>query len=95
MSILRIKNQETGEWESIPVIVGPQGPAGEKGEKGDKGDTGATGPQGEKGDTGAAGSKGADGYTPVKGVDYYTDLDKTEMVNAVIAALPVYNGEVV
>ena len=36
-----------------------------------------------------------DGYTPVKGVDYYTEADKTEMVNAVIAALPVYDGEVV
>lgn len=40
------------------------------------------------------GQPGADGYTPQKGVDYYTETDKTEMVNAVIAALPVYNGEV-
>ena len=38
--------------------------------------------------------KGADGYTPQKGVDYYTETDKVEMVNAVIAVLPVYNGEV-
>jgi hypothetical protein len=37
---------------------------------------------------------GAAGYTPVRGTDYFTDSDKTEMVNAVIAALPVYNGEV-
>ena len=36
-----------------------------------------------------------DGYTPKKGVDYYTPADKAEMVSAVIAALPVYNGEVV
>ena len=36
-----------------------------------------------------------DGYTPVKGTDYYTEADKTEMVNAVIAALPKYDGEVV
>ena len=36
---------------------------------------------------------GAPGYTPVKGTDYFTDADKTEMVNAVIAALPVYGGE--
>jgi hypothetical protein len=33
-----------------------------------------------------------DGKTPVKGVDYYTAADKTEMVNAVLAALPVWNG---
>jgi hypothetical protein len=39
--------------------------------------------------------KGATGKTPVKGTDYFTAVDKTEMVNAVIAALPVYAGEVV
>lgn len=42
-----------------------------KGEKGDKGDAGATGPQGEP---------GADGYTPVKGTDYWTAADKAEIV---------------
>lgn len=36
---------------------------------------------------------GADGKTPVKGTDYFTAADKTEMVSAVIAALPVYGGE--
>lgn len=34
------------------------------------------------------GKDGADGYTPVKGVDYFTDADKTDFVNAVLAALP-------
>jgi len=48
-----------------------------------------------KGEQGIQGVKGEDGYTPVKGTDYYTAADKEEMVNAVIAALPVYNGEVV
>lgn len=28
--------------------------------------------------------KGQDGYTPVKGVDYFTESDKTEIINAVI-----------
>jgi hypothetical protein len=37
---------------------------------------------------------GKDGYTPQKGVDYWTDADKAEIVAAVIAALPVYGGEV-
>ena len=46
---------------------------------------------GPKGDTGET---GADGKTPVKGTDYFTELDKEEMINAVIAALPIYNGEV-
>ena len=46
-----------------------------KGEKGDKGD---------KGDTGPA---GADGYTPVKGTDYFTGADKAELVAMVIESL--------
>lgn len=33
-----------------------------------------------------------DGYTPKKGVDYYTEADKSEMVNAVLAALPTWQG---
>ena len=51
-----------------------------KGEKGDKGD------KGEKGDP------GADGYTPVKGTDYWTAADKAEIVNDVLAALPTWTG---
>lgn len=35
------------------------------------------------------------GKTPVKGEDYFTDADKTAMVQAVIAALPKYAGEVI
>lgn len=50
------------------------------------------GPQGEPGKNG---TNGTDGKTPVKGVDYFTEEDKTELVNSVVAALPVYNGEVV
>ena len=48
--------------------------------KGDKGDTGSTGPQGPA---------GADGYTPVKGTDYYTAADKAEMVTSVTNSLPI------
>ena len=38
---------------------------------------------------------GPAGKTPVKGTDYWTAADRQQMVNDVIAALPVYNGEVV
>lgn len=48
--------------------------------------------KGEKGDKGETGADGAPGYTPVKGTDYYTAADKTEMVNMVIAALPTWTG---
>ena len=45
--------------------------------------------KGDKGDTGAA---GADGYTPVKGTDYWTEEDKAEIVDDVLAALPTWTG---
>ncbi|MBR3795325.1 MAG: hypothetical protein IKK34_04775 [Clostridia bacterium] len=44
---------------------------------------------------GSKGSQGDPGKTPVKGTDYWTAADRQQMVNDVIAALPVYNGEVV
>ena len=43
-----------------------------KGEKGDKGDTGET---------------GADGYTPVRGTDYWTEADKAEIKSYVDQAI--------
>lgn len=42
--------------------------------------------RGEKGD------KGADGKTPVKGTDYWTEADKAEIVDDVLAALPTWTG---
>ena len=59
-----------------------------KGEKGDKGDQGEQGIQGEKGEQGKPGKNGADGYTPIKGVDYFdgkdyvlTEADKEEIAD--------------
>lgn len=40
------------------------------------------------------GPQGEPGKTPEKGVDYWTEADKQEIVAETIAALPVYNGEV-
>lgn len=77
-------------WNSLSYKKGPKGDPGAQGEKGDKGDTGAQGPQGLKGDKGdpgeqgiqgiqgiqgLKGDKGEDGYTPQKGVDYFTPED--------------------
>ena len=79
--------------------IGPQGPKGDKGDpftyedftpeqlaalvgpKGDKGDQGETGAQGPKGDT------GENGYTPQRGVDYWTEEDKQEIIQAVLDAI--------
>lgn len=41
---------------------------------------------------GIPGVPGEPGYTPIKGTDYWTEADKTEMVNAVLAALPAAEG---
>lgn len=49
----------------------------------------------KNGKKGSDGKNGVDGKTPVKGTDYFDPTDKAEMVAAVIAALPVYAGEVV
>ena len=49
----------------------------------------------KNGKQGSAGKNGADGKTPVKGVDFWTDADQEAIVQQVITALPVYNGEVV
>lgn len=38
-----------------------------------------SGVKGEKGDRGEAGADGADGYTPVRGTDYWTEYDKSEI----------------
>ena len=63
---------------------------GAKGDKGDPGQDGKDGQPGEKGDTGEKGEQGLpgkdgkdgqDGYTPQKGVDYFTDADKAEMID--------------
>ena len=55
---------------------------GAPGAKGDPGAQGIQGEKGDKGDTGAQGEPGADGYTPVKGVDYFTAADKAEIAAA-------------
>lgn len=49
-------------------------------------------PRGADGEKGADGAAGADGYTPVKGTDYFTEEDKAELVEDVLAALPTWTG---
>ena len=86
-----------GVWhiDGISTGIGAVGPQGEQGPQGIQGIQGPQGPKGDKGDTGEAGPKGdpgASGHTPVKGTDYWTDADKVEIVNDVLAALPTWTG---
>ena len=55
--------------------VGETGPQGEQGPQGIQGPRGEQGPKGDTGDIGPQGPAGADGYTPVKGTDYFTEAD--------------------
>lgn len=77
MNVLKIRNDANSPWTDIVALVGPAGPQGIQGPMGPAGQTGQTGPQGPVGPA---------GYTPVKGTDYWTDADKQEIINAVIAS---------
>ena len=60
--------------------------------KGAKGNQGEKGEDGKDGVNGKDGKDGADGHTPIKGVDYFTEADKAELVADVIATLPNAEG---
>lgn len=76
----------------IDVEIAGAGPVGPQGPKGDKGDPGEQGPQGPKGDIGPQGIPGANGYTPVRGVDYWTETDKQEIIDEVLEQVPGGGG---
>lgn len=67
--------------------VGPQGEQGPKGDPFTYSDftesqlESLRGPQGIQGEIGPMGPKGEKGDIPVKGIDYFTDEDKAEMLN--------------
>ena len=68
--------------QGIQGPQGEQGPKGEQGIQGIQGETGPQGPQGEqgpKGETGPQGPQGNDGYTPIKGTDYFTPQDIADL----------------
>lgn len=72
--------------------------------QGEKGDTGATGADGITPHVGSNGNwfigdndtgipaTGPAGFSPARGTDYWTNADKEEMVNSVLAALPTWTG---
>ena len=48
---------------------------------------GAQGEKGDKGDPGANGANGKDGYTPLRGTDYWTEADIAEIKSYVDNAI--------
>lgn len=88
-------------WDASTDLLPDVAVANIKGEKGDRGETGARGLKGEKGDTGArgetgekgdTGAPGKDGYSPIRGVDYWTAADKQEIIDDVLDTFPVAEG---
>lgn len=97
----QLVDEYLAENPPAPGEKGEKGDPGEKGEKGEPGEPGKDGKDGVDGQPGEPGkdgadgkdgAPGADGYTPQKGIDYNTPEDKTEMVAAVLAALPTWEG---
>lgn len=81
----------TGQ-QGVQGPAGKDGSAGPQGPQGIPGKDGAAGPRGVQGEPGVAGPVGPAGKTPVKGVDYYTEADRSEMVNLVLGAMPKWTG---
>ena len=98
--VLQYRFDADGEWETIfdfstvETVKGDPGDTPHIGANGNwfvgETDTGVKA-QGDKGDTGAAGKNGSDGKTPVRGTDYWTEADKTEIKSYVDEA--IVNGE--
>ena len=84
---------ENGNWyvwnaETGVFVDSGTAAQGEKGGQGIQGEQGPQGMQGDKGEKGETGAPGLDGHTPARGVDYWTDNDKAQIVADVLAALP-------
>ena len=94
--VLQYRFDADGEWETIfdfSTVETVKGDPGDTPYIGANGnwfigdtDTGVKA-KGDKGDTGSAGKNGADGKTPVRGTDYWTEADKTEIKSYVDEAI--------
>ena len=94
--VLQYRFDADGEWQTIfdfstvETVKGDPGDTPYIGANGNwfigNTDTGVKA-KGDKGDTGAAGKNGSDGKTPVRGTDYWTEADKTEIKSYVDEAI--------
>lgn len=76
--------------EQGPIgLTGPAGPIGPQGEIGPQGPQGERGPEGIQGPMGPEGPQGLTGPAPVKGIDYWTESEKQDLVNEVKAEIQI------
>lgn len=78
MPVLYIRDTSTGKFIGIPTIKGDPGKDG----------TVSFDDLTEEQKASLKGEPGADGYTPVKGKDYFTEEDINEIVDDVLAKFP-------
>ena len=92
MAGITINTGETAtfEWVGTTLVISTDSGAISCDLKGKQGDMGVRGVQGIPG----VGVQGVQGEKPVKGVDYWTEEDKTEIVNEVLEGLPTAEGGV-
>ena len=69
------------EFKLIADLSGAQGVQGPEGPQGKQGPQGNPGERGPEGKQGIQGQNGNDGHTPVRGVDYWTEDDKKEILD--------------
>lgn len=102
LASLKGKNGKDGYTpiKGVDYFDGANGKDGKDGKDGVDGKNGQDGQDGKDGYTPIKGvdyfdgKDGADGHTPVKGQDYWTDADKQEIVDEVIAEIPSDEGGV-
>lgn len=73
------KAKDSGEFDGAPGKDGKDGAPGKDGANGKDGLPGRDGVNGKDGQPGANGKDGADGKTPVKGADYFTAEDVSQI----------------
>lgn len=78
--------------DTLTAATGPAGQDGQPGERGPAGEQGERGERGERGETGETGPAGADGKTPERGVDYWTENDKNEILSESTKPPLIKNG---
>lgn len=89
--------QGTPGLPGAPGQPGQNGNDGQDGTPGRDGVDGVNGQNGQDGQDGKDGQNGADGYTPVRGVDYWTASDIEAIENAVtteLAAVAISSADV-
>jgi hypothetical protein len=80
-------NWYIGDTDTGVKAIGVDGKDGIDGKDGTDGKNGTDGKDGKDGKDGVDGKNGTDGTTPVRGVDYWTDADKEEIVTDVLNAM--------